>query len=187
MAAAFNQALTRIGFAAEPIAAINQNQITTTASLIGMDKDDIEQLMKIVRGGQGAPVINVPFLAQKKFKILCYWVNRRSRLGESIAPGQFNEQAVTNFGKLLAQENRDEETDGVKEPAEFKAGSKWKAFKEGSLALFNTTLGMDRVPYSYVVHDQDEPDDPQAVYETEHARLIAITPHAGLEFEADNG
>ena len=30
-AAAFNQALTRIGFAADSIAAINQNQITTTA------------------------------------------------------------------------------------------------------------------------------------------------------------
>jgi hypothetical protein len=80
-AAAFNQALTRIGFAADSIAAINQNQITTTASLIGMDKDDIEQLMKIIRGGQGAPVINVPFLAQKKFKIFCYWVKRRDRLG----------------------------------------------------------------------------------------------------------
>ncbi len=128
MAAAFNQALTRIGFAAESIAAINQNQITTTASLIGMDKDDIEQLMKIIRGGQGTPVINVPFLAQKKFKILCYWVNRRSRLGESIAPAQFNEQAVTNFGKLLAQENRDEETDGVKEPHGIQSWFKMESF-----------------------------------------------------------
>ena len=71
-AVAFNQALTHIGFAADSIAAINQNQITTTASLIGMDKDDVEQLMKIIRGGQGAPVINVPFLVLKKFKIFCY-------------------------------------------------------------------------------------------------------------------
>ena len=67
-AAAFNQALTCIGFVADSITAINQNQITITASLIGMDKYDIEQLMKIIRGGQGASVFNVPFLAQKSLR-----------------------------------------------------------------------------------------------------------------------
>jgi hypothetical protein len=30
---------------------MNQNQVNSTASLISMHKDDIEQLMKIVRGG----------------------------------------------------------------------------------------------------------------------------------------
>jgi hypothetical protein len=45
--------------------------------------------MKIIRRGQGAPVIVVPFMAQRKFTIFCYWVNRQIRLGESIAPGLF--------------------------------------------------------------------------------------------------
>jgi hypothetical protein len=33
---------------AEVIASINQNQVTTTALLISMEKNDVEQLMKIV-------------------------------------------------------------------------------------------------------------------------------------------
>jgi hypothetical protein len=185
--AGFNAALTRIGFLAEAIASVNQNQVTSTMSLIGISKDDVEQLMKIVRGGHGVPVITVPFMAQKKFTTLCYWVNRRNRLGESIAPGLFNDQAVILYRQLMAQESRDEETKGVKVPSEFKTGQKWKPFKEGCIAFFNTNLGMDRVPFSYVIHEDAIPGDPTAVYPSEHARLIAITPHAGLEFETDNG
>ncbi len=62
----FNSALTRIGFTNEAIASINQNQVVSTASLIGMEKDDVEQLMKIIRGGQGVPVIPVPFMARHR-------------------------------------------------------------------------------------------------------------------------
>ena len=48
VAAAFNAALTRMDFAADAIVSVKQNQVTTTASLIGMEKDNVEQLMKIV-------------------------------------------------------------------------------------------------------------------------------------------
>ncbi len=185
--AGFNAALTRIGFANEAIASMNQNQIVSTTSLIGMEKDDVEQLMKIIRGGQGAPVIPVPFMAQKKFTILCYWINRRTRLGESIAPGLFNDQAILQYGRLMVQESKDDETEGVKAPSEFKTGHKWKPFKEGCIAFFNTNLGMDRVPFSYIIREDQNPGDPLAAYPNEHARLIAITPHAGLEYETDNG
>jgi hypothetical protein len=40
--AAFNAILTRLGFAGDAIASINQTQVTSTASLIGMEKDDVE-------------------------------------------------------------------------------------------------------------------------------------------------
>jgi hypothetical protein len=68
--AAFNATLTRLGFAVDAIASINQNQVTSTVSLIGMEKDDVEVLMKIVWGGQG--VLMFAFIAQKKFTIFCY-------------------------------------------------------------------------------------------------------------------
>jgi len=99
--AGFNAALTRIGFSAEVIASVNQNQVTSTMSLIGMSKEDVKQLMKIVRGGHGVPIIPVPF--------------------------------------------------------------------------------------SYVICEDAIPGDLAAAYPSEHARLIATTPHAGLEFETDNG
>jgi hypothetical protein len=96
--AGFNAAQTRIGFANEAIASINQNQVVSAASLIGMEKDDVEQSMKIIRGGQGVPVIPVPFMAQRKFTVLCYWTNRRTRLGEPITPGLFNDKAILQYG-----------------------------------------------------------------------------------------
>jgi hypothetical protein len=179
--ATFNAALTRIGFRAEAIGAMNQNQVTSTASLIGMNKDDVEQLMKIIRGGQGAPIILVPFMAQRRFTIFCYWINRHNCLGESIAPNLFTDHSIISYGRLMTQEDKDEETEGVKAPSEFKTGQKWKPLKEGCIAFFNTNLGMDRVPFSYIICPDAQPGDPAAVYPNEHARLIAIAPHQGLE------
>jgi hypothetical protein len=69
---AFNAALIRIGFSQDAVASINQNQVKVSENLIGMSKDDVEQLMKIIRGGHGVPVITVPFMAQKKFALFCY-------------------------------------------------------------------------------------------------------------------
>ncbi len=114
----FNSALARIGFTNEAIASINQNQVVSTASLIGMEKDNVEQLMKIIRGGQGVPVIPVPFMAQRKFTILCYWTNRRTHLGEPITPSLFNDQAILQYGRLMSQESKNEETEGFKAPPE---------------------------------------------------------------------
>jgi len=68
-----------------------------------------------------------------------------------------------------------------------KTGNKWKPFKEGCITFFNTNLGMDRVPFSYIIRPDAIPGDPQVSYPNEHSRLIAITPHAGLEFDTDNG
>jgi hypothetical protein len=87
----------------------------------------------------------------------------------------------------MAQEDIDEETEGVKAPSEFKTGNKWKPFKEGCIAFFNTNLGMDQVPFSNVICPDTAPGDPQEIYLNEHSRLIAITPHQGLEFDTDNG
>ncbi len=64
-AAQFNAALARIGFSQEAITALNQNQITLSSTLIGMDNNDVDQLMRVLRGTNGAPGVMVPFLAQK--------------------------------------------------------------------------------------------------------------------------
>jgi hypothetical protein len=87
----------------------------------------------------------------------------------------------------MSQERKNEENEGVKAPPEFKTGHKWKPFKEGCIAFFNTNLGTDRVPFSYIIRENQDPADPMAAYPNEHARLIAITPHAGPEYENFNG
>ena len=64
-AAQFIAALARIVFSQEAIAALNQNQITLSSTLIGMDNNDVDQLMRVLHGTNGAPGVMVPFLAQK--------------------------------------------------------------------------------------------------------------------------
>jgi hypothetical protein len=87
-------------------------------------------------------------------------VNHHNRLGESIAPSLFNDPAILQYGQLMTQQNKDNETEGVKAPSEFKTGQKWKPFEEGCIEFFNTNLGMDRVPLSDTIQADAAPADP---------------------------
>ena len=183
----FSQAaLNRLGFSQAAIIALNNNGLNTSADLVGLNEKDTAQILKIVR--TAVPPVIVPYIAQKRLNIFCYWVNRCTRLNEIIDSGNFNQAALDSYGRLLAFEaNQDEEAvTHVKPPAEYKTGSKWKPFKEGAIAHFNSVKGTHSIPLAYVIRDQEAPD-PNAVYQTEHHWLISITPLIGIEFEEDNG
>jgi hypothetical protein len=74
-AIAFQAALQRIGFTQPAVAAMAANGITTTQDLIGLDDKDVEQILKIIRV-RPLP-IQVPYIAQKRLNIMCYWTSRR--------------------------------------------------------------------------------------------------------------
>ena len=185
-AVAFQAALTRIGFSQAAVTAINNNGINSTVDLIGINDKDTAQILKIIRTAD--PPVIVPYIAQKRLNIFCYWVNRRTRLNEPIDAGHFNQAALDTYGRLLSFEiNQDDETaTQVKPPAEYKTGSKWKPFKEGAIAYFSSVKGAHNIPLAYVIREQEIPD-PNAVYQTEYHRLISITPLTGIEYEDDNG
>jgi hypothetical protein len=46
--------------------------------------------------------------------------------------------------------------------------------------------GSLNIPLAYVIREQEVPD-PNTVYQTEHHRLISITPLVGIKYEEDNG
>jgi len=162
-------------FSQATIAAVNANGLNTTVDLIGLNEKDTAQILKITRTGD--PPIIVPYIAQKRLNIMCYRVNRRTRLNETINAGAFNQAALENYGKLMSfQSNQEDETlTQVKPPTEFKTGSKWKPFKEGAIAYFNSVKGFHNIPLAYVIHEQENPD-PNAIYQTEHHWLISVTP-----------
>ena len=86
---------------------------------------------------------------------------------------------------MMALEDKDEEI-VVKAPGEYKKDTKWKAFKEGAIAYFNGAKGNHHIPLAYVIREDEVPQVNQA-YQSEHHRLIAITPLAGAAYEEDNG
>lgn len=88
---------------------------------------------------------------------------------------------IEAFGKLMNMESQAQQEDStqVKAPSEFKPGSKWKPFKEGAIAYFNSIKTKSMIPLSYVIRDQAQPD-PDGLYDSKHQRLIAVTPLEGI-------
>lgn len=181
----FTNSLAQFGFSQPAQAAITANGLQTTQDLIGLSDKDIDNIMKIVRAST-VPPMTVSYMAQKRLTVMCYWVNRRHRLGEYTGAEDFTPDIADAFSQLMTFESQEEEQTNVKPPSEFKPGSKWRTFKEGAIAFFNFIRGCHNIPLAYVIRSQEDPD-PDIVYETEHQRLIAITPHQGLEFSDDNG
>jgi hypothetical protein len=149
-AVAFQASLTRIGFTQPAIAALENNGITSTQDLANLDKKDIEQILKIIR--TGPPPIVVPYLSQKKLNMYCYWATRRNHFNEPIEAALFNQAALETHGMMMALEAKEEEI-VVKPPAEYKTGTKLKAFKEGSIAYFNGIKGKHNIPLAYIIRE----------------------------------
>ncbi len=181
--AAFQAALNRLGFNQESVEALVANGLTRTEDLCSLEDNDVEQLLKIIRTGPPARV--VPFLAQKRLITFCFWAKRRSRLGESIAANLFTPQALEAYTTMMTLTSKEDDT-GIKSPGEFKKDTKWKTFKEGLIAYLNGLKGKHNIPLAYVIREDAAPQVNQA-FQTEHHRLIAITPLAGVEYDEDNG
>jgi len=184
-AVAFQAALQRLGFPQAAVDGLAANGITSTDDLIGLTEKDTAQVLKIIRTGN--PPVTVPYIAQKRFNIFCFWVNRRQRLNEPIGAALFDQAALDTYGRLMTFETQeDDATTTVKAPAEFKTGSKWKPFKEGVIAYLNSVKGNHNIPLAYVIRENEVPD-PNAIYQSEHHRLISVAPLAGMEYGDDNG
>lgn len=150
-----------------------------------MDDKYIENFLKIIRTSTTPPTL-APYMAQKKLKTLCYWVNRCNHLNESIDANEFTPKALITFTQLLSLDKQDESASQVKLPAELKASSKWKPFKEGVIAYFNSIHTRSQIPLAYVIRENENPD-PYTICEFEQQRLIAVTPLQGIESSEDNG
>ena len=133
----FANSLAQFGFSQAAQAAITANGLQSTQDLIGLSEKDIDNIMKIVRASTVPPMI-VSYMAQKRLTVMCYWVNRRHRLDEYIGAEEFTPPVADAFSQLMAFESQEEEQTNVKPPGEFKPGSKWRPFKEGAIAYFNS-------------------------------------------------
>jgi hypothetical protein len=150
---------------------------------INLEDKDVKQILNIIR--TGPPPIVVPYIVQKRLNIFCFWTSRRHRLNEPIDAPLFNAVAIETYGTMMAIGAKEEKTT-LKAPTKFKTGTKWKALKEGTIVYSNSLKGKHNIPLAYVIWDNEIPQPNQA-YQSEHLRLIEITPLTGIEYEEDNG
>jgi hypothetical protein len=182
--AEFQQFLTRLGLNAAVIQLINDNGFINTSHLIGINEKGIGNVLKIIRNST-VPPAQVPYIVQNRLNTLRYWVNRRHRLQESIAASEFTPAALEAFATLLQLDKQEEDTSQVKPPSKFKANTKLKQFKEGTIAYFNSLHTKSQIPLAYVIRENEVPG-PNDIYESEYQRLIAVTPLHGIEYSEDN-
>jgi hypothetical protein len=102
----------------------------------------------------GPPPIPVPYIVQKKLKIMHFWASQRHYLNEAIDPALFNAAAIENYRKMMVYEAKEEDA-VVKPPADFKTGTKWKPFKEGVIAYFNCIKDTHNIPLPYIIREQE--------------------------------
>jgi hypothetical protein len=91
---------------------------------------------------------------------------------------------MESYGAMMALEDKDEEI-VVKAPSEYNKDTKWKSFKEGAIAYLNGVNCNHNIPLAYVIRETAVPQAGQ-IYQSEHHRIIAITPLMGAAYEEDN-
>ena len=92
---------------------------------------------------------------------------------------------MESYGTMMALSTQEEEM-VVKPSAGFKKDTKWKSFKEGTIAYLNGIKGKYNIPLAYIIRENEVPVPNQA-YQSEHHHLIEVTPLVGIESEEDNG
>jgi hypothetical protein len=117
--------------------------------------------------------------------IFCFWANKRNRLNKPIDAKLFNQAAIETYGAIMALIEKDEEVI-VTAPAKYKTGTKWKAFKEGAIAYSNGVKSNHNIPLAYAIRENAAPAVNQA-FQSDHHRMISLTPLVGPEFEDENG
>jgi hypothetical protein len=91
-AVAFQAALQCFGFNAQAIAALNANGLQNVHDLVNLSEKDTTQILRIVC--TGPPPLVVPYLAQKRLNIFCFWATRRDQLYEALLPNLFDQAAL---------------------------------------------------------------------------------------------
>ena len=96
-------ATTRAGLLPSPL----RDRFGFTAHLDFYDEKDIAQVLKIVRAGP--PALVVPYLAQKKLEIFCFWASKHNRLNEPLDPALFTQPAINTYGAMMALSTQEED------------------------------------------------------------------------------
>jgi hypothetical protein len=133
----FEAALIHFCFTQAATDMIVHTGLINTHPLIGFNGKDIVNIMKIVHDSTMPPLM-VSYIAQKKLMVMTYWTNHCHGLAKPITARLFTLGIVDVFTQLMTYESQKEDQSKFKVPNEFKAGSKWKPFKEGAMAYFNS-------------------------------------------------
>jgi hypothetical protein len=185
----FDAILLRLGFVLEQRSAIIETSGCFNVAMIGLlTADQISKMCKRIESRALNPVVITT--VQEQFLLsLRHWVVHKQRLQDPINPNDFTLVTALNQAQLMRQQQEDEARMDkeviAKAPDKFKLGSSWKIFAEALETYLGQLLGSGRVPLKYIIRKTEIPL-PNAVYQTELERNVAMAPLTGEAFLRDN-
>jgi hypothetical protein len=186
---AFEDALSRIGFAApERNALILESSCTNIAMLGILPSDQIRQICKRLRTRAVDPV-PITAIQEQLLQAMRFWVAGLQRFQQIVDPALFTTALALNQAQVMQQALEDEARVDkevvAKAPYKFKNASKWKVFAEAMETYLMQLYRSGKVPLNYEIRP-DTVAIPGAVYPTEQARMVALAPLNGSSFQRDN-
>jgi hypothetical protein len=118
------------------------------------------------------------------------WVAGLQRLQQPVNAAAFTTAVALNQAQIMRPSTEDDSRADremvAKAPDKFKNAASWKVFAEATETYLSQLTGSGRVPLSYVICRLAMPPDPEAAFETEQARMIALAPLNGPSFQRDS-
>jgi hypothetical protein len=120
---------------------------------------------------------------------LRFWVANNQQLQLPIVAEDFTMIVALNQVQRMCQHADDDARMDkeivAKAPDKFKTGTAWKVFAEATNMYLGQLMGSGYIRLSYIIRRIELPD-PDATYQNDLERLIAIAPLAGDAFQRDN-
>jgi hypothetical protein len=117
-----------------------------------------------------------------------FWVSNLHSLQQPVNPKLFTTMLAQNQAQIMRQyledEARSDREQVTKAPDKFKNVSGFKVFAEALETYLSQLYGSGCVPLSYVIW-REVIALPNAVYQTEQARSIALAPLNGASYQQD--
>ena len=185
----FENALARIGFAAqEHEAFMNQSGRTNIAMLRLSPSDQENKIYKPLITCVTNPII-IAAIQEQLLHAMRFWVSNLQRLKQPINLELFTTVMALNQAQTIHQYLEDgartDREQAAKAPDKFKNANGWKIFAEALKTYLSQLYGSGRVPLGYVIQ-QEVVAVPNAAYDTEQVRNIALTPLNGSSYQRDN-
>lgn len=187
--AAFDAVLERIGFQQQQRDAIISTTGCRNIAMLGLlTADQISKMCKRLESRAINPIV-ITTVQEQLLLGLRFWVANNQRLQLPIVPEEFTMiEALNQVQKMRQRAEDDARMDKesiAKAPDKFKSGIAWKVFAEATETYLGQLMGSGRIPLSYIVRRNEIPE-PEAEYQNELERLIAIAPLMGDAFQRDN-
>lgn len=197
MAAAFRNALQRIGFSIPTSQKFVDEGFTSIASLAEMSDGEIEELCKHISRWRTAPDgaqvddITLPFLSVKRLRGMRLWVIIQQRMGLPVQAGSFTNGVATSmlerirFVDSIEKANKEASPTKPKVLASF---TEWRAWWESWVTYTSQLRGANSIPLPYVYrsHDDVTPELRAAVYANTDAEYSSCYLLIGPDYQADN-